>query len=72
MWLETYFFRRTTITYFIPIEPWSGRKIIKSRGVSQSESMIVKIEMDRNNRNNRKNRNNIGLNKNWGIKSDNE
>lgn len=33
--------------YFVPLEFWSGKKIIKPTYVSQSESIVVKLEMDR-------------------------
>lgn len=63
MWLEIYSLRRISIMYFVPLEFWSGKKIIKPTYVSQSESIVVKLEMDR-----RK----YLQNEIWDIESDNE
>lgn len=47
MWLEIYFFRRISIMYFIPLEFWSNRKTTKPTCISQSGSIIAKMEVER-------------------------
>lgn len=45
--IRIYFFRRISIMYFIPLEFWSNRKTTKPTYISQSGSIIAKMEMER-------------------------